>query len=749
MGSNRKFRFLLPVVAAGMVLCSLVAGLVAFEFCVSEPSRPAEYGLHFVDRHGHSLRQVLSGGDEVFRRRFALEDLSPHLVNATIAAEDKNFFQHHGIDFLATFRALRDGIFLANFSSGASTITQQLVKLRNPQPRTVVRKLQEMLLAVQLERELSKEEILEEYFLRLDYGNLCAGPASASWFYFQKPPSDLSAAQAALLAALPNAPTRLNPLRSPERALTRQRWILNRMLSLEMLSGEAWAAARNERVLPEKGFPVFRSPHFVDLLLRRRGVESMQEAGVVNTTLDLELNDWIEKCVEEELEKLHAKNAGHAAVVVLDNATSEVLALVCSGEYFAGEDAQVNAAWMPRSPGSALKPFTYLLALEGGANPGTILADIPSSFSTPTGIYTPRNYHRQFLGPVSLRAALGNSLNVPAVRTLQDLGGALPLWRLLIRFGIQTLGHPADHYGLGLTLGNAEVRLLELANAYATLARMGEYRELRFFSGNRAELPRRVCSDAAAWMVADILADNEARTRAFGANSALRFPFPVAVKTGTSSDYRDNWVFGFTKQFTLGVWVGNLDGAPMREITGVSGAGPIFHRIFLHLEERVPQTWFPPPASIQTGTVHSLTGKQVPPTHPLAKKEIFVHPPPMETSGDYDALGRVLLGAEYGPWLAAAGGAVRDFLALQEGPQSLQIKFPVPGLVCFYDPDLPASSQHLKLVASSDSGTLHWESRSLKILGNRAEILPGDHKIFARNILTGETAETWIRVKGL
>lgn len=304
-------------------------------------------------------------------------------------------------------------------------------------------------------------------------------------------------------------------------------------------------------------------------------------AGEIHTTLDLRLNRFVESCLAENLAKIADKNAGSAAAVVLDNATGDVMALAGSGSYFEAGAGQINGAWMIRSPGSAVKPFTYVLALERGAAPATVVPDVPTSFATPDGLYSPNNYNHRFYGPVSLRFALGNSLNVAAVRTLQLAGGPEALHAALRRAGITTLDHPPEYYGLGLTLGNGEVRLLELANAYATLARLGVYRPYRLLSreDGAADPGRRVFDADAAYLLADMLSDNAARAASFGLDSYLSFEFRVACKTGTSSDYRDNWAVGYTPEFTVAVWVGNPDGAPMRGITGVTGAAPALHEI--------------------------------------------------------------------------------------------------------------------------------------------------------------------------
>ena len=276
-----------------------------------------------------------------------------------------------------------------------------------------------------------------------------------------------------------------------------------------------------------------------------------------------------------------------------------------------------------------------------GATPATVVADVPTEFATATGIFAPVNYNRHCYGPMRYRVALANSLNISAVKVLASIGGPEPLQQLLQQCGLTTLGQPAEHYGLGLTIGNAEVRLLELANAYASLARLGQYRPYRLLLDGACPPARQVADPAAAYLIADILSDNEARTLAFGAESALRFAFPVACKTGTSSDFRDNWAFGYAPEFTVGVWVGNFDGSPMEHVSGVTGAAPILHDIFEHLHARYGTTWYAAPANIVECWINPITGKRLnhlpPRPGPDAMQEKFLaaNLPPLESPADY------------------------------------------------------------------------------------------------------------------
>jgi penicillin-binding protein 1C len=468
----------------------------------------------------------------------------------------------------------------------------------------------------------------------------------------------------------------------------------------------------------------------------------------VRTTLDLGLNEFVERRLREQLEPLRSLNATNGAAVVIDNASGDVLALVGSEDYFAPGFGQFNGATARRSPGSTIKPFTYLLALERGATAATVYADVPTEFRTPTGNYRVDNYQRKCAGPVMLRSALACSLNIPAVHALNSIGGPAALQRRLRDFGLSTLDRSPAEYGLGLTLGNAEARLLELTNAYAALARLGEYRSLRVLADEK-QTSRQVADPRACWLLADILSDNSARIPSFGADSPLRFPFPVACKTGTSTDYRDNWAMAFTPEFTVGVWVGNFDGSPMRGVSGVSGAAPLMHAIVDHLHTKFGTTWFGIPPNVVESDVHPLTGKRLTSRGAESRREKFLgeQGPELESANDYDERGRAILDPVYSEWLASAANSLGDRAAVRREPGALQIVAPVPGTTFVIDPDLPAS-RRARLSALGASG-VEWRSDSLVCANGEAVLLEGEHRLVAIDPGTGARAETWIRVKSL
>lgn len=789
---NRAWRRTIKRVAAGIlaVLLLVVGGRLALPL-VPLPGAlfaPLEPQWEFVDRQGQPLR-VISVEDAPFRRPVGYHEIPPALVQATLAAEDRRFWGHHGVDWRATLRAAWQLAAHRRVVSGGSTITQQLIKLTRPRPRTCRTKLIEALQALRLEQVWDKQHILCAYLNRLDYGSFNRGCAAAAQFYFAKPLPDLSPAECALLAGLPQAPSRLNPCKHAERARKRQQWILQQMRQDGALGSDEFARATQEPLRLSSWPRTFEAPHFIDLVLEQLGPRG--SSGPVpatgwppaelrlRTTLDLELNRFVEATIRQHLARLRPQQVGDAAAVVIENGSGDVLALVGSGDYFAPAAGQVNGAWAPRSAGSALKPFTYLLALERGDTPATVVADVPTEFATATGLFAPVNYNRRCYGPMRYRMALANSLNISAVKVLAALGGPERLQQLLRACGLSTLTRPAEAYGLGLTIGNGEARLLELANAYASLARLGEYRPYRLLLPSRAEKTpprpssRRVAAATAAYLIADILSDNAARTPAFGAESALRFDFPVACKTGTSSDFRDNWAFGYTPEFTVGVWVGNFDGAPMQQVSGVTGAAPIMHEILERLHRLHGTTWYSAPENLVECSIDPITGKRLESPDdaqrargaglqpaieglpgmdalaPVREKFLASALPPLASPADYDAAGRVILGAEYREWLAGADNWLAGRAVAQRTGTALRITFPLPGTTFYLDPDLPGEGRRVTLRAEG-AGALAWHSETLPFAqenGRQLALLTeGHHEISVYDPATGARAQTWIEV---
>ncbi len=704
--------------------------------------------IQVLDRSGAALR-IVAPTNGLIAHPLAESDIPPSMILATLAAEDARFYRHPGFDPLASIRAASQWIRHRRIISGASTITQQLVKLAQPRPRTLRTKVVEVVIAARLETMWDKDRILRAYLARIDYGNRCAGLTEAAQHYFGKRPGELDLAECAFLAGLPQAPTRLNPRTRFDRAKSRQEWILGRCLDLGWIDAETRDTAVRKPIVLVAPRRDLRAPHFVEYVLS--SLDGVILSKPVRTTLDLPLQEYCQSVVRLQLATLRERNAGQAAVLVLDNASGGILAMVGSPDFNEPRHGQVNGTLARRSPGSALKPFTYLLAFNDGAHAADIVADIPGTFATPTGVFEPSNYDLHCRGPVSLREALANSLNLPAVRTLQQHGGPPRLQQLLQDFGLTTLDRPAGHYGLGLTLGDAEVRLIELANAYATLARLGLWRPVTFLLDSPAP-SRRVAPADESWLVADILADPLARADSFGLVTPLRMSFPVACKTGTSSAFRDNWAFGFTPEFTVGVWVGNFDSTPMTGISGVTGAAPILREIFEHLHATRGTTWYTAPPNLARAEIEPLTGRR-PTRSSGGRGEIFLHArlPEPERPGDRSPDGRVQLSTEYSGWFASADNRLGDRARLASAGDNdrLHILQPQAGTLCFLDADLPETVQRLLLRASQpcewSSGTLTLDRPSVGRV--EARLTPGRHRIQAVSPDGLLRTETWIEVR--
>jgi penicillin-binding protein 1C len=708
------------------------------------------------DRHGKVMRRLLWQG--TYRHEaLGLNQVPSMLVQATLAAEDKRFLQHGGIDFLALGRSLRDNLLGWKKVSGASTITQQIVKISSPPaPRTLWVKMREVLLARQLEVRFSKEQLLEMYLNRLDYGGMTRGCAAAARYYFQKDVAALSEGECLMLAGLPQAPSRLNPLRHPEAARRRQAMVIKRLAKMDPTRANALGRIAGEplrfRPLPE---PLL-APHAVSLAMK-----SDPGTGPLWTTLDLDLQTELETLLRNETAALASRNVHNAAAVVIDNASGEILALVGSSDFKSPFGGQVNGALRPRSAGSTLKPFTYALAFEKGAFPGDIVADVKARYLDSGGYFTPENYDRIFHGPMSLREALANSVNSAAVRLLNQVGGAAKLLETLRLLGFHHLDQSADHYGLGLTIGNAEVALLDNTNAYACIARLGEYRPWRILACAPQVASKRIFSSEACYLVADILSDNAARSPAFGAESALRFAFRAGSKTGTSSDFRDNWCMAFTPEFTVGVWMGNQNGSPMQGVSGVTGSATAAHEILTRLASRRAVSWYVRPQGIISGRIDWRTGHTVCEGQIDSKwcrEELFRagSPPAAGRPSDYDDAGRVLLADEdYAEWFRGpfnrfpAGFALRS--SVQPAFVAPKVINPVSGSTFLIDPELPGSGRVLVLSSNLADSESEWSSPTLQVSheGEHSTVVlvPGKHEITLRNHSSGATASATIRVQ--
>ena len=540
--------------------------------------------LTLLDRQGTPL-QTLRVDPQVRRLAWVpLQDLSPALLQAIVVSEDRRFWDHAGVDWAAAARSAWANL-INTRTRGASTLTMQLAGLldeglaRPPGGRSAWQKLGQVVLAQRLERQWTKAQILEAYFNSVPFRGELVGIGALSQTLFGKHPSGLDAHEAAIAAALVRGPNA-----AAERVAERACGVLQALQ--QPCTGVATTAA--QALVRRGGMPLGEqlAPHYARLALRRDGPARQA------STLDARLQRLAVQLLRRHLAELQGRNAEDGAVLVLDNASGEPLAWV--GAQGASAAAQVDGVLARRQPGSTLKPFVYGLAFERRLlTPASLLDDAPAAIPTASGIYLPQNYDRRFRGLVSARTALGASLNVPAVR----VGAMLPpdaLHTRLNALGFE-LEQTAGWYGASLALGSADVTLLALANAYRTLANGGLH-AAPVLPGVARTAPRRVLEAAAAFQVTDILADNNARVATFGLDSALRTRGFAAVKTGTSKDLRDNWCVGFTDRHTVAVWVGNASGAPMHDVSGVSGAAPIWQALVQALtQDRVSQPPADPP----------------------------------------------------------------------------------------------------------------------------------------------------------
>lgn len=648
------------MLAISVLLCSLVLiiGLLLWQ-----PDwflrLPAAEAIHtqalapsslILDRRGQLLYEIIDphAGSH---RPAKLNEIPLALRQAIIATEDATFYRNPGVEPWAILRALWINWRSGKVLSGGSTITQQLARnlLLSSEERTTrswQRKLREALLAYHLTRTLSKDEILELYLNETYFGNMAYGVETASRAYFGKPVAALDLAECALLAGLPQSPSAYNPLTNLSAAKARQKVVLDLMVKAGYIDEVQADLAFQEPLHFASTLFAIEAPHFCmmvrDELARQLGEERVRKGGLrVYTTLDLDLQRVTEAHVKRHLAYLNkpadglpGHNVHNAAVVVLDAQDGAVRALVGSPDYFDGKiNGAVNAALALRQPGSAIKPFTYAAAFARGYSPATMMVDARTAFLTREGTpYVPINYDYTFHGPVLLRQALACSYNVVAVKLLDQIG-IEALVSTAHELGITTLSQP-ERQGLALTLGSCEVQLLQLTAAYMALAnggrRIAPY-EIAYVEDSKGhviyratpEPPVQVLDKRVAYLVTDVLSDRQARVPTFGEGSALELPFPAAVKTGTTTEWRDNWTLGYTTQTVVGVWVGNANNEPMLNVSGVSGAAPIWNAVMQSAHRQPPEA-FERPAGLVETIVCADSGLLPGAACPHRKQELFL-----------------------------------------------------------------------------------------------------------------------------
>ncbi len=642
----------LALILGGTLYAWLLVGLPPVDALEDGLALPS---TRIYDRQGRLLYQIAdpqTGVNEVV----PLDQMSACVVQATLATEDVNFYQHPGIDVEGVARAVWINLKGGEVVAGGSTITQQVARnlLLDPEQRaerSLQRKLREGILALELTQHYSRDEILALYLNQTYYGNLAYGIEAAARAYFGKSASELSLAECALLAGLPQAPAQYDPLSNPEAAKNRQRVVLDLMVKHGPITQiQADQAYGEELQFASTSFPI-EAPHFVASVwsqLERDYPEQLYEGGLtVTTTLDLDWQHAAEEATQRHLSRLNdppdggpSHNAQNAALVSLDPVTGQILAMLGSPDYFNERiDGAVNAALAPRQPGSALKPFTYAAAFDPSQpdpwTPATMVLDIGTPFVTRRlESYTPSNYGMVEHGPVLVREALASSYNIPAVIALDHIG-LDALVSLTTRLGITTLTD-TSRFDLSLTLGGGEVRLMELTTAYAALAN-GGYRvdpamilEVRDRDGNvlyewkPTVQSTPILNPRVAFLITDILSDNAARIPAFGAGSVLNLGRPAAAKTGTTTDFRDNWTVGYTPNLVTGVWVGNADNTPMVDVSGISGAGPIWNEFMRRVLRGQPEVEFTVPDGVVRAEVCAASGLLPTPACPKTRWDWFI-----------------------------------------------------------------------------------------------------------------------------
>ncbi|NNM51455.1 MAG: penicillin-binding protein 1C [Pseudomonadales bacterium] len=651
-----------PVLAALVLLLNMRPSLCLVpDFFELRSSYPSSYAL-LLDRQGVQLdaRRIDSRTDRL--AWVPVDQVSPALLDALVFAEDRRFYHHHGVDWYAVLRASLKFAH-GDKSRGASTITMQVASLLNPSltwqrgGRSLNQKWRQMLAAKELEKHWSKDQILEAYINLTEFRGDLEGIGAASQILFDKSPATLTREEGLLLAALLPQPTA-----SPKHVAARACALIT-----------AGFTGANCPAMQELAASVLDQRHTVYAEhpdLDPVAAQLLLQPGVQISSLDSRIQAQAEAALSDQLALIRSAHVDSAATLVLDNATGEVLAYAFHNPR---DNKLVDSVQALRQAGSTLKPFLYELAIERRyLTAASILVDAPISLPTPSGLYAPQDYERDFKGPMTTRSALGGSINVPAIRVLTMVGEDA-FWQRLFELDFTSLTQAPEYYGYSLALGSGDVSLWMLANAYRTLANGGMFSSPSFELGGSGTT-HRIMDTGAAFIVADILSDREARTLTFGWESPLATSFWSAVKTGTSKDMRDNWCIGFSRNYTVAAWVGNMDGSPMHDVSGITGAAPIWLRIMRSLEEgkvRLQGTAPPPPPGVVVEDVR-FQGINEP-----SRKEWFLSGTEMKK-------------------------------VIYEPQSTARILYPVDGTLIAIDPDIPPAHQRLRFHAETQGQDASW-----------------------------------------
>ena len=701
-------------VALAVVLLSLPWH--ALEAFMVDPS-----GARIVDRNG-ALLGLVPGPGGSFEEEMAPGEIPAECAAIFVKLEDGRFRSHPGVDFLALARAVAERAQGGGTPSGASTITMQLARIVIPHPRSLPAKLAEALDALRIESRLTKDEILVLYLNHLPFGRNVRGIGAAAWTYFGADIAELSAAQILALAVIPRNPTLYDPFDHPDALIGAARQIAARR-RLGIDPGEIESAVRSARSARPRG----DAPHFARFIAGRLARGAIRPAhAAVRTTLDLELNAYIQGRVRGVLERYAAARVTNAAVVVIENATGAVRGWVGSRDFQdTANDGQVDGVLIRRQSASTLKPFLYDIALEKGWTAATLLPDVPLVFgAADTAAYSPENFDRRSHGVVRLRTALASSLNVPAVYTLSHVGLDAFLARLS-DLGFTLPPDAAERYGLGTAIGNAEVSLLELTRAFSIFPRGGSLPDLRLTEGQR-KAARRITDSFSAWMICNILSDPSARVTGFGTRTYFRTDFPSMFKSGTSSEFTNLWCIGATPVYTVGVWAGNFDGRAVINKTGSIVPTQIVTDVLTRLTTRAED--FAAPAQVVESRICTVSGQRATPACPSTRTEFFRSraelPPPCSYHEDPLA-GKTLLRESF----------------LKPG-ESARILFPAAGEVFYMDETLGAGAQRLPIVVAMRTG----EVGDLSVDG--VEIARGDLAAPATMPLVRGSHQAIVRTRG-
>ena len=707
-----------------------------------------------------------------------------NLIEATISAEDKNFFTHNGVDFYALIRAFYSNLRAGKTVSGGSTITQQLAKMLNGnKERSYKNKFKEAVYALRLEKHLSKEDIITLYLNKIFFGNNSYGVASASQTYFKKDISSINLSEAIILASIIKSGTKFNPYKKAENLNFRRQYVAKRMNENGFLSDDDYLALNSENTKIYKvNKNIFNSPHFSMYINKNIKNMNMKEIIKVNTTLDYKLEKEVFKIIKNTTSHLTKYNVKNISCVVLDAKTSEILTMIGSFDYYDAEDnGAINGATALRQPGSTLKPFLYAYIFDKGETPASVIGDVKTYINSPGGYYIPDNFDKKFRGPVTVRDALANSLNVPAVRWLYNYRIS-EFQNILLKSGLSSIDKSPDYYGYSIALGSAEVRLIDLASAYSIFTQKGYFLDnssIKSIEKSDGEIialakkkKRKVISEESAYQINNILSDKRARLQGFPSMRGVVYPFSIAIKTGTSKGYRDAWGVGYTKDYIVAIWLGDFKGDEMMGVTGGSGVVPIIYDIFSLLNKSQKETDWQKPKTIISRDICIISGKLKSEFCNETREEIFnmknviddycnIHRLYIKTNIDNTVEEKVFmkLPKEYDLWAAERQIEMPDnnwtdttFLnnqTMSKNTRLLMIE-PKNGEIYKIDKDMPLKYQNINIKVdipfnSVDAfvycnGEIIGDINSIKENNIRWQLKKGDHSFYA--LATLENNET-------